>query len=91
MLFVTSLTFGDAISFSYCDKKKYYDTAAVKFPYKKITLKSFKVNGVAASISTIPGDYYFHEIDQLFQGPNQSFDGIGEIIINGQEFVKVIK
>ena len=88
MLFSTSLTFGDGggPDFYYCDKNKYYDVVVVKFAYKKITLKSLKVNGVQAPITTIPNDYYFHEEDQLFLKSNKSFDGIGEIIIKGQTF-----
>ena len=88
MLFSTSVTFGDGggLDFYYCDKNKYYDVVMVKFAYKKITLKSLKVNGTPAQITAIPNDYYFHEEDQLFLKSNKSFDGIGEININGQMF-----
>jgi len=91
MLFSTSLTFGDGGGISYCDKKKYYDLVMVKFFYKNITLKSLKVNGAAAEITSIPNKYYFHEKGQLFQRPNQSFDDIGEISFGGQTFEKIVK
>ncbi len=88
----TSETFGDGggnIGF-YCAKKKYYDLVSVKFQYKRLSLRSVKINGKLSAFDSIPHStsYQFNLVEQLFQGPNQTFDSIGTVSIKGYQFVR---
>jgi hypothetical protein len=88
----TTETFGDGggVSFDYCKKKKYYDIVVVKFQYKRISLRAVKINGKTSVFDSIPHstNFQFNQVEQLFQGSNQTFDGIGKVSIKGYEFVR---
>ena len=88
----TTETFGDGggISFDYCKKKKYYDIVAVKFQYKRLSLRAVKINGISSVFDSIPHstNYQFNQVEQLFQEPNQTFDSIAKVSIKGYQFVR---